>query len=551
MLTLEERLEEKQEKIRAQGLQPIALGYGRKSFVKRGAVFISTTYHEEVCAEYCESRGWKLEWFADDKPGQQSGKSEKNRPEWQRLKAQVTRPEVIAVICENTRAVFRNTKLILNYIDEWSDGVYPHEKGSDVEFIDLSMPTLDVRTPDGRAMLTVKAAFDESESRRASDRLKKHIKAVRTRGGFWGKVPLGLRADGKGDKRHLLKSDEGIWWLNHHQVIGVAAHPPFDETHSNAAQYEFRGYLQTVIKWLELFTTFDIGSNDGARVLTERGYCWRDMKGMPRAILAADLWRTGKLLPYYRGVIDERLLDRAQLRLEQRADRKMNGPKQKYPVPLLWRILYCPVCGSRYVTTSNVTNGGDRHYVYRHSEAQRDCPNNRGVTVTRIENQLWGLLGPVMQLTTEQKKSIAEIALAKREPTPILVDPRQVIQKKLARLKELYVDGFIKKEEYTRDYNALMREMTTLPPSPRPANRLHKPYNVNDAVQQLDDIFAILRDGTDEHPEQVNAALRSMFKAVYIKDREIIRLAPYEWCAPWFETIAKFVEITPAMLDTF
>lgn len=543
MFTLEERLAEKEQKIRAQGLEPVALGYGRKSFVKRGAVFISTTYHEEVCAEYCEARGWKHEWYADDKPGQQSGKSEKNRPEWERLKAQITRPEVIAVLCENTRAVFRNAKLILKYIDEWT------EHGNDIEFIDLSMPTLDVRTPDGRAMLTVKAAFDESESRRASDRLKKHITAIRKGGGYWGKVPLGLRAEGKGDKRHLLPRGDGVWWLNHHQVLGIADDKPFDETQLDAAQYVFRSYLQTVEKWLELCTTFDIGVYDGARVLTERGYCWRNNKGLPRNVLPRDLARLNNQLTYYRGILDDRLLDRAEQRLEQRANRQMNGRKNKYPIQLLWRVLYCPVCGSRYQTSSRVQKNQQRDFSYRHPESA-DCPNNYSVVVTRIENQLWGLLGPVMQLSNEQKREIAQIALAKREPMPIIIDPRQAIEKKLTRLKELYVDGFIKKDEYTRDHAALMRELAALPPSPKRAPKLQKPYSVTEAVQQLDDLFTILRDATDEHPEHVNSALRSMFKAIYIKDREIVRLEPYEWCAPWFETISRYVQVTPAVLDT-
>ena len=49
------------------------------------------------CVRVCEEKGWSYEVYQDAE-GHRSGRSEKHRPEWRRLKTQLSRPEVVAAV---------------------------------------------------------------------------------------------------------------------------------------------------------------------------------------------------------------------------------------------------------------------------------------------------------------------------------------------------------------------------------------------------------------------------------------------------------------------
>jgi DNA invertase Pin-like site-specific DNA recombinase len=502
-LNLYERIALKIKHIRAMGMEPVALAYGRKSFVRTGQQFISTEYHEEICRQFCESLHVKMEWYADDKEGWQSGRAEKNRPEWARLKAQIGRPEVIMVICENTRAVFRNVKLILTYIDEWT------QKGNDIEFIDISLPTLDVRTADGRAMLTVKAAFDESESRRTSDRAKKHVQAIRAKGGFWGKPPQGLTTEGTGSSRRLVASADGYWLATlpsgKYPVIGDPAIPPF----MDSATAEWRTYYQMVETWLRMYNESKLRGRDAARQLNLEGWYVRANDRLPRRIRFYDLRRMLNQLESYKGILPDHLYERVHAIREQA--RKYLPRRRNQPRQLLSRLLYCSKCNRHFITTLRY----DGVFCYDHrASALDDCPDAFQVSCHTIENLFWEELAPRLALTPQQKENItAEMKQHREAPPP--ADERQLLEEQLKRIGRLYRDMVIDEAEYDRDSEPLLRQLQALASKKRePAPRT---VPLPEAFQRLDDIAETLYATWEIDTEAANAVLCDVFERIYIQ----------------------------------
>lgn len=558
-LSLYERIALKAQRLRATGLEPVALAYGRKSFVKQEQTFISTVYHEEICRQFCDSLRVKMEWYADDKKGWRSGRSEKNRPEWQQLTQQVGRPEVIMVVCENTRAVFRNAKLILTYIDEWT------ERGNDIEFVDLSMPTLDVRTPDGRAMLTVKAAFDESESRRASSRLSLHIKAINKSGGRWGKPNQGLDATGKGPERKFVASVRG-YWIAHigeemHSVIGAHNAPPFVP----ACAIEWRSELELIEQWLNLYVTDKyVGVYAGARRLNAAGWRWRTQTGSLRRIQTRDLWRTLMNLENYRGVLADDLIDRALAHKESRARRKENGAARKYPAQPLTRLVYCPVCSARFKTDWALDRRrNEDRYSYAHFRG--DCENEGAVICRKIDEKIWNILRVVFTLSETQRDEIARRASAPPAPPRVRRTEHEELRQRLRRLGILFYDGLKSEKEYKEERAALLLQLEQLPAEKNFASSHQVSYA--DVRQLLDDVPDLLFGSAEIEPQAVNHALHSIFRGIFIRkelrpysasylrtvkygryrktprqlyapprDWRIVRLAVHAWALPLFET---------------
>ena len=559
-LSLYERIALKAQRVRAMGREPVALAYGRKSFVKQGQKFISTEYHEEICRQFCDSLRIKMEWYADDKKGWRSGRAETNRPEWQLLKQQIGRPEVIMVICENTRAVFRNAKLILTYIDEWM------ERGNDIEFVDISMPTLDVRTPDGRAMLTVKAAFDESESRRASSRLSLHIKAISKGGGRWGKANQGLEPDGKGPERKFVASVRGYWLVRSgeqtHYVIGAEDAPPFGMT---AYEVEWRSEIELIVQWLTLYVTGKyIGVYAGARRLNAAGWRWRTQQGTLRRIQTRDLWRTLEKIENYRGILSNELIDRALVHKANRAKRKENGAPRKYPPQPLTRLVYCPVCGARFKTdwALDQRRNEDR-FSYAHFRG--DCENEGGVACHKIDAKIWEILRVVFALTDEQKHEIALRASAPQAPSRRLRSEHEELRERLRRLGILFYDGLKSEKEYKEERAALLAQIEQLP-----EEKKHVPpraVSYEQVRQLLDDVPAVLFGSASAEPQIVNNTMHAIFRGVYIRkvlrpyspsylrtvkygryrdkprklfapprEWQIVRLAIHTWALPLFES---------------
>jgi len=75
----------------------LALIYVRRSMVRYEQDRASPERQLDNRMRVCEEKGWTYE-VSQDAEGHRSGRSEKHRPEWRRLKTQLSRPEVVPIV---------------------------------------------------------------------------------------------------------------------------------------------------------------------------------------------------------------------------------------------------------------------------------------------------------------------------------------------------------------------------------------------------------------------------------------------------------------------
>ena len=99
----------------------VALIYVRRSMVRYDEDRASPERQLANCVAVCEEKGWAYEVY-EDAEGHRSGRSEKHRPGWQRLKAQLSRAEVVAVVPRPWfRVLFRDLAEVWVVERAWRD----------------------------------------------------------------------------------------------------------------------------------------------------------------------------------------------------------------------------------------------------------------------------------------------------------------------------------------------------------------------------------------------------------------------------------------------
>ncbi len=105
------------------------------------------------------------------------------------------------------------------------------------------------------------------------------------------------------------------------------------------------------------------------------------------------------------------------------------------------------------------------------------------------------------------------------------------LQRKIERLKELYVEGDINRKEYTTRKAALQVTIAEWAAKLGPLD-----YNIEAILDQLDDLAAILAKGT---PGQQKRAINAVFARIEVGlDGEIKKAEPRAWFAPLFADLA-------------
>lgn len=455
-------------------MRQIAIVYTRLSFKTKDD--ISPERQLELCSAEARRRGWTPEVHAELE-GHRSGRSEKHRPEWVKVKeALASRDDVIALVANDTARVTRSLRDLLELLDIL--------RKRDIAFVPLKEGQFDTTTPAGRLMLNVIGALNEWYSGEVSERLRAHYEYLRDAGARFGKNPLGLKAVGKGKDRHLVVSDE---------TYAV-----------NGAE---RRYFDTAVEWLRLYTGPEpVGTYQGAIRLNERGFRWRTNQGQPRAVQSVDLRHIVETLETYEPFLPAELCRRALERRTERSRRAQNGRRPQQPPPLLWRLLYCAECGYPYVVHHNRETG---RVHYRHERC--DCHSRTHVLAEKIDGRVWLLVNIVLQLTPEERRELVQSVSPQEEDDA--VGRKERLRAKLARLEQAYVDEQIGGETYQRNRAALLAEIESIPDT-SPRRSVDEQLEVfNQTAQNLSDSDAFVR----------NAAMRRIFKRIIVDKGRVVR----------------------------
>ncbi len=179
-------------------LRNVALVYARRSVVKLASDEVSPERQRVRGVAECERRGWLHEVY-EDAEGHRSGRREQGRPGWLSLKAQLDRPEIVALVVESLSRASRSVKDLFNLLEELGT------RG--IALISLK-EQIDTSSAMGRAFIGFIAVMNQFESDIASERMASNIAYKRTeKGRHWGLTPFGCEREGTDCV--LVQSKEG------------------------------------------------------------------------------------------------------------------------------------------------------------------------------------------------------------------------------------------------------------------------------------------------------------------------------------------------------
>lgn len=169
-------------------MSDIALIYVRKSVVRYEQDRASPERQLANCVRVCDEKGWRYEVY-EDAEGHRSGRSEKGRPAWRRLKADLGRSGVAAVVVNSLDRASRSPKDFFGFLDLLQE----HH----VELVSVH-EQFDTTGAIGNAFLAILMVVASLESNLASERVRDSIDHRRRRGMHVGIPPFGYdRENGK------------------------------------------------------------------------------------------------------------------------------------------------------------------------------------------------------------------------------------------------------------------------------------------------------------------------------------------------------------------
>ena len=162
--------------------------YVRRSMVRYDEDRASPERQLANCVAVCQEKGWAYEVY-EDAEGHRSGRSEKHRPGWRRLKAELSRTQVVAVVVNSLDRASRSPRDFFVFLDL----LQTHS----VELVSVH-EQFDTTTAIGKAFLAILMVVASLESDLASERISDSVQHRRQKGVHVGIAPFGYdRAKGR------------------------------------------------------------------------------------------------------------------------------------------------------------------------------------------------------------------------------------------------------------------------------------------------------------------------------------------------------------------
>jgi DNA invertase Pin-like site-specific DNA recombinase len=497
--------------------------YARKSVVKNKRDEVSPERQVTMCAEAARLHDWTAETFVDAE-GHRSGGSEKHRPEWRRLKAQLSRPDVAAVIVADITRASRSPRDFYNFLDECN------KRG--VQFISLKQ-AIDTTTANGRAMLGMSLIFAAWEREIASERALTAINFKHDAGKHVGNAPFGTKRDEAGV---LVESEDWPTCQTVFETYATGSHSFYSlAVYLNARALRFRNRQHEAVPF-NRSAVRSIISN----VLTYPGYIVRGHG--KEMMLPSSMDDTGNVvdaLAEYVGAIKglhAPLISHemaTRIILARKAMSQLRGDLERR-VYILRPILYCAACGS---PMRAIRMGGLARYIH----LGKVCVRRATVLdADEVERRALANLG-MMKLPAQEREELRRRIEARVQNAPELAEVMAAIRNLEAKqemLRELYIEGDIGKEQFDRQRRATRIALDELQ-----TKTGAQTISLDAVFEQLDSLAAILAAGT---PLQQRRALADLFERIEVDFRgNIGKMIPQDWVCVVFQSFNG--EFAPTM----
>ena len=343
-----------------------------------------------------------------------------DREDFNRLIKNVRNGEVDLIIFTKLDRWFRSLRHYLN-----TQAVLER---ANVGWLAVDQPYFDTSTPYGRAFVAQSMTWAELEAQNGGIRVRDVFKTKVAHGEvITGKVPRGYKIDGK----RLVLSEEA---------------PAIFDT------------IDYFCKTQSLGKTLRYLKNTHGIIMT--------LNNLRESVL-----RNEKLVGRYRGnhdycprLITDEMWNQVQGILDSNSNIRTS---QRYPY-IFSGLLVCEQCGHKMTSChinvkSRKANGKEYRYRYPAYECKQyrahHCTNGRQVREIRIEEYLLKHIEEELNaycadFNTQQKAAIDQSG------------KRKAIEKKLERLKDLYINEVIELDEYKKDRFSLEEQLAAIPQIP-------------------------------------------------------------------------------------
>lgn len=474
----------------------IARCYIRKSYVRKGKIGPASPELQRATLERKSLElGLVPEWY-QDVGGHNSGLSD-DRPDWQRLMAEMKDPTTAAVLVYSWEFAARSVRLLLRLVDD-ADAL-------DVRFISAS-DNIDTRTADGRFQVTILASVNEHYARRTGEKRAASIDYLRReRGRHYGFPPFGTERVERDGERVLVASTK--------------SQPNGTDHDALLFLYELRNRTRGSYRKL-------------MRALNEAGWRYRDKHGNLRDWHLDDVRRTMTLHWIYSGYVVvgrshhgvNELLNGSHGALLPSAltapvahwlmhTRKV-GKRQRLPdVYVLSGVLYC-ACGQRLV---GFQARGVKYY--QHPTACLLTARSL-YRAERIEALVREHMAGLHLPATFQKVTDAQLLHSLADQVGDKYAEAERIAQALERIEYLFVEGKIDAGRYEAmraEYLAQMPSASPVAYEPRAADGLPR----------------IAESIASASPELFREMVRALYVRIVVRDWDCIEWLAQEWCAAW------------------
>jgi DNA invertase Pin-like site-specific DNA recombinase len=457
---------------------------------------------ERAIRAYAQQHGWDVvTWYRDEGLSARVDDITK-RPAFRTMLEDAKAKRFDAIIVHKLDRFARNRRVAFNAFSELAD--------ARIGFVSIA-ENMDYSSPAGQLMLTMLVGMSQFYSDNLSFETRKG-KAERKRQGMYnGLLPFGVT-------------------LNPHGLPVPDARPWACNLATRAELVPFQG--------LELaFTLAAQGAKDRdiARELTARGFRTTGNRGQNpfskatvRAILQnrfylgelpdGEAWVPGRHAP----IIDQALFDAAQTERLRNRTRKLTATSRRKPWALSGMI-YCRECGAPM--RNNGSYAGKTTYVMCGSRVE-----GRGCDLpTYKQDEVLTILGEWLASWITAERSRERALATYRHNQSSNVDhtaQRLVIERKLVRLRELYLDGDVGKDEYQQRRDMLTAEKAELP----------EIVLIDDAkIEALwQDVTTVAATFTDASPAEQQDICRALFDRVTINRERVVEVHPRPEIRPFF-----------------
>lgn len=517
------------------------LAYIRKSVYKDPRA-ISPEMQRAAIQQWSDRCGpFAIEWFEDLGL---SGRFEANREGWQALLQRLDQndPAVYGIAVYNYTKTHRN---LIHYLKFYDERIAPLGK----RLIDISNPSLDLGTANGRMLGSIQMAVAEAHARQTSENIIEaihHVQAVNGR--HYGPTPFGCDRD---PLTHHLIPSAGFYYL--HPATG-AAYPGDSDPPPDCERRYYHDALTAAARLMDGSRSFE----EAALLLNGAGWrYWTRDKSTPLifnrqrvigiarhyALYAGELpapptgpARRGDLPGGHAPILPVELAWAMGAGWKMRQVVKSGRPFRPSRVYLLSGIIHCAACGERMNGYTDVLRSGGEVRRYRHTYATRKTCPEQSVKCEIVDGQVVAALTEIIlhediiKQTGDDLRAAYHLAASENGGAAQALEDKQ---REEERLIDLYQSGLISKEQFINRQAAIKADLARLQGEVRDGLG----FDPGEAAAILEQLVACPIDMSVDDPALVREMILSVFSRVEIAGQQVAGCEVQPWVRPLVEEI--------------